>query len=249
MMKRLFLTAFVVLIGLVAVAQHSASSEESAQNDPQIEATTTPATSTELLIQKLEAIAADPVGRVVLTGCAFALFLSVPLLMISLLIFLVMFIFKYDDLQLWFNRRAGAPITPQQRLDKRLWRFVPFYASFCGGCWLIGAMGSVTGIVLGIALPILCWRLMVGQRVALWGNRRTARWEMIYLCYAGMTIFYLILLFCWAVVLYGCFKLVETFVTAPSRYTCGECDYYDQGYCNYHCKHVSDDRASCEHFD
>lgn len=246
MMKRLFLTAFVALIAFAALA---------AENDAQVEAAAASSTVTELLIQQLETIAANPIGKVVLLVSVFSLSLLLPLLMIALLIFALMFLFKYEDLRSWFDRRAGAQITPKDRFDALLWRFLPFYATIVIGAVLISEVGGAAVGVLAVAMPIICWRYMVRQRAALWGSRRVARWEMIYIVYAGFTILVGAILLWWALIYYLLFKVVKTFVTAPSRYTCGECSFYEphrdgsqNGYCNCRHKHVVADHSKCPDF-
>lgn len=259
MMKHLFLTVFAVLVSLVATAQSSAASDQAevpvVEHASQAEASAGSTTSTDLLIQKLETIAANPVGRVVFVGCAFALMLLTPIFMVTLLLFMLLFIFKYDGVKSWFDRRAGAQITPQDRFDKLLWRFVPFYATIVIGAVLLSEVGGTVVAVLAVAMPILCWRFMVGQRAALWGSRRIARWEMIYIVYAGFAIFLGAILLWWALIYYLLFKLVKTFVTAPSRYTCGECSFYEghrdgsqNGYCRCHHKFVVADHSKCSDF-
>lgn len=125
---------------------------------------------------------------------------------------------------------------------------MPFFATIVIGAVLISEVGGPVAAVIAVAMPILCWLYMVHQRTAFWGSRRIARWEMIYIVYAGFAIVMGMMLLWWAFLYYLVFKLAKTFVTAPSRYTCGECDYYDEGYCDCHSKRVSDRHPTCPDF-
>lgn len=166
----------------------------------------------------------------------------------SLAIFFLFFIFNFSGLKAWLNRKAGKDISPQDRFDKLLWRFIPFFATIAAGAALISEVGGVLSYVLAVATPIICWRFMVGQRAAHWGSRRAARWEMIYIAYAGYSVLFICLILWWALLLYLGFKVIHSFVTAPSQYTCKECYWYCDCYCEYYEKRVAENEPSCPKF-
>ncbi len=252
-LKRFFLTLIFVGLALSLSAQMPAASDGA--TDPIHHAGHETVATTEsavALIATIEQwIEAYPIVRVLLL----AILLLISLMVCSLGIFLLLFLFNFQGVSRWFNRKAGVCIIPQSRFDKLLWRFVPFYATIVIGAVLISEVGGAAVGVLAVAMPIICWRYMVGQRAAFWGSRRIARWEMIYIVYAGFAIFLGAILLWWALIYYLLFKLVKTFVTAPSRYTCGECSFYEghrdgsqNGYCRCHHKFVVADHSKCSDF-
>lgn len=252
-LKRFFLTLIALGMALTLWAQLPAASDgatDSINTDGQ-ETVAAVDSSNAFLTALSQSIEANPILRFSLL----AFLLLVILLVSSLGIFLLLFVLNFRGVSQWFNRKAGMCIIPQSRFDKLLWRFVPFYATIVIGAVLISEVGGVAVGVLAVAMPIICWRYMVGQRAAFWGSRRIARWEMIYIVYAGFAIFMGAILLWWALICYLLFKLVKTFVTAPSRYTCGECSFYEghrdgsqNGYCRCHHKFVVADHSKCSDF-
>lgn len=170
------------------------------------------------------------------------------LLVGSLALFFLIFVFNFKGLKAWFNRKAGKNIAPQDRFDKLLLRFVPFFATIAAGAALISEVGGAVSYVLAVAMPIICWRFMVRQRTAHWGSRRAARWEMIYIAYAGYAVLFVLLILWWALLLYLGYKVLYNFTTAPSTYTCKDCYWYQDCYCEYHEKRVAENDASCSKF-
>lgn len=176
----------------------------------------------------------------------FALLLYVFILTIP--VFAIFFVFKFDVLRKWFDKKAGMFITPYKRLDPKMWQFIPFLISLSIACLLISSMQNVLGLALGTVLLIGCPVVMVVLKSRILGRTRAAIWDVLYLLYAGYTILFLAVLLWWAVLLYLGFKLLETFLEAPSIYHCSDCYYFDNGHCDFHHKSVTGDKRSCKNF-
>lgn len=84
----------------------------------------------------------------------FALLLYVFILTIP--VFAIFFVFKFDVLRKWFDKKAGMFITPYKRLDPKMWQFIPFLISLSIACLLISSMQNVLGLALGTVLLIGC---------------------------------------------------------------------------------------------
>lgn len=182
----------------------------------------------------LQEFSTTSVGRVI---CILLLLVLLPLvlglylLVPAFVVFLVMFVFNFDALRKWFNKKAGANVVFYDRLDKRLWR-VPVLIGLLAVAVLIVREWPSAAIPVVLVMLIYCI-VRVRMRVAEYGSRKAAWLEIIYVLFAGYAVFMLCILFFWAIIIYFGVKLI----TEPSAssgssgkgggYTCYHCVYHD----------------------
>lgn len=183
---------------------------------------------------------------------------TLPLLMFpsTLILFAILFIFKFDTLTRWFDKRAGVNITPNKRLDKSLLKTIPSFVVLFVACVLM-AQGSVALGIVSITLIVGYVIFRVIYRTKQFGSFRVAVWDMLYYGYASFAILIIGVCLWWAALFVIGFKIAETFVSAPShRSKCRECGFYMQSYSGRHyCDRLRDrqveishDQEACKHF-
>lgn len=183
---------------------------------------------------------------------------TLPLLMFpsTLILFAILFIFKFDTLTRWFDKRAGVNITPNKRLDKSLLKTIPSFVVLFVACVLM-AQGSVALGIAAITLIVGYVIFRVIYRTKQFGSFRVAVWDMLYYGYASFAILIIGVCLWWAALFVIGFKIAETFVSAPShRSKCRECGFYMQSYSGRHyCDRLRDrqveishDQEACKHF-
>lgn len=183
---------------------------------------------------------------------------TLPLLMFpsTLILFAILFIFKFDTLTRWFDKRAGVNITPNKRLDKSLLKTIPSFVVLFVACVLM-AQGSVALGIAAIVLIVGYAIFRVIYRTKQFGSFRVAVWDMLYYGYASFAILIIGVCLWWAALFVIGFKIAETFVSAPShRSKCRECGFYMQSYSGRHyCDRLRDrqveishDQEACKHF-
>lgn len=210
MKKNLLLLVFALLGSSVSAQQLS----------PQMEG----------FIDSVEAFVSTDGGRVIGILIAFAFFAVAFALWLSLLLFVVMFVFKFDALRGWFNRKAGVDIVYGSRLDKRLWRFALFFALIAASALLVSYHPN-TIIFVAVAMLLYCI-VRVRARVVALGSRKAAWLEIIYVLFSGYTMLLLCVFFFWAIIIFLGIKLLSESSSSGSSgggsgYTCSSCIYHD----------------------
>ena len=231
-MKRLLLiTVFALMCCCVSAQQYPLFGEPLLLSSPAI--VDVPAGMDQFILS-LQEFSTTSVGRVVcilLFLMLLPLVLGVHLLVPAVVVFLVMFVFNFDALRRWFNKKAGANVVFYDRLDKRLWR-VPVLIGLLAVAVLIVREWPSAAIPVVLAMLIYCI-VRVRMRVAEYGSRKAAWLEIIYVLFAGYAVLMLCILFFWAIIIYFGVKLI----TEPSAssgssgkgsgYTCYQCVYHD----------------------
>lgn len=211
---------------------------------------------TEKIFAALNEISGTPLG-VVLAMLLLGVAVSLYALVIYIIVFLVRFIFKFDKLTRKFNRKAGMNVMPTKRLDKSLWAGLPFFVLFTISLAIFSEMKNVVLSLVVLALAIVYLFILVNRNTKIFGSRRAARWYVFFIIMAGYSVYFAGVLLWWALLLYLGFKLVYTFVTAPSNVAkcedCGYCDRYIDG--SYYCEcyrgklvEVHPKNEACKHF-
>ncbi len=219
-MKRNLLLPIFTLLGSSASAQ---------QPSPQMEG----------FINSVEAFVSTDGGRAVGLLIAFAFTAVVMTLLLSFLLFVVMFTFKFDALRGWFNRKAGMPVVNENRLGKHLLRFVLFFALVAVSALMLSSYPDTTIFVI-VAMLIYCI-VRVRMRVVALGSRKAAWLEVIYILFSGYAIIFLCTLCFWAVIIFFGIKLLTGLLTESgsssgnSGYSCSSCIYHDssEDWCTY----------------
>ena len=251
MMKRLLLLAgFILMCCCVSAQQHSLLEESfvlcnSANIDVSAEMND--------FVESLQEFSTTSVGRIV---CIVLLLVFLPvvlgvyLLVPAFLVFLVMFVFKYDALRRWFNKKAGVDIVSYNRLDKRLWRFVLFLGLFGVS---IAVISHWPGAALLVVPAMLLYCIIrIRMLVAMYGSRKAAWFEIIYVLFAGYAVMVLCMLFFWAIIIFFAVKLLtepssSSSSSGNSGYTCYHCIHHDssEDWCTAYKKRVSKDESAC----
>ncbi len=186
------------------------------------------------------------------------LLIAVPLYLFpfSLILFVILFVFKFDALTRWFDNRAGVKITPTKRLDKSLLKTIPSFAVLFIACAMI-AQGSVALAIVAVVLIVGYAIFKVIYRTKQMGSFRVAMWDILYYGYASFAVIMLGVLLWWAILFVIGFKIVETFISAPSNVAkCKNCGFYMRAYNGRHyCDRLRDHQVeisynqdACKHF-
>lgn len=191
-------------------------------------------------------IISNPIGKAVTLVVLLLLMLTVPVLTFCGLLFLIMFVFKFDTLTMWFNKRAGMTIAPDSRLSSKLLYFLLLILVIGAAYMILALMPNSTGAILGIGLAIVSLIAFITFRTMYLGRCRAAIWEFIYIVYAGYSIFFLATLLWWALLIFIAFKLLTDDST---KKCCCNCVHYGpNGYCSAHNMFVRDNTRACSKY-
>lgn len=231
MMKKLLLVAgFVLMCCCVSAQQHSFLGESFVLcNSAEF------GVSAEMgdFVAYLQEFSTTVVGRVI---CFLLLLVFLPfvlgvyLLVPAFVVFLVMFVFNFDALRRWFNKKAGVEIVSFDRVDKRFWRFALFLCLFAISIAVI-CHRPVAAILVVPAMLLYC-HMRVRKRVTMYGSRKAAWFEIIYVLFAGYAVMALCMLFFWAIIIFFGVKLLtepssSSSSSGDSGYTCDNCIHHD----------------------
>ena len=116
---------------------------------------------------------------------------------ILMFIFCVLYLFKYDALAAWFNRRAGCRIVPDKRLNLLLlYPLVVIVPMRVTAMAMPLDLGVMFGVGAGAALvAVLIRSTRIGFRAAVW--------ELIYAALSLVAVGYLLTLLVWVLVIYA----------------------------------------------
>ena len=173
---------------------------------------------------------------------------------VSIIAFLLLFVFKFEALREWFNKKAGVDIVPNKRLDKRLLYSLVFAGVLIAGALIIGEMPNATILVV-VAIAV-CLVLTIRWRMAKLGSGKAACLEIVYIALAGYTVLLLGMLFFWAIIIVLGLKILSSSGSSSGKgssgkggyvYRCRECKYFDhsESWCTNYKSRVSADDEVC----
>lgn len=157
---------------------------------------------------------------------------------VSIIAFLVLFVFKFEALREWFNKKAGMDIVPDKRLDKRLLWWLVFAGVIIAGALIISDMPDATVPV--VVAIIACFILVARWRMTKLGSGKAACLEMIYIALAGYTALLLGVFFFWLIIIVLGLKILASSGSSSGKgssgeggyiHTCRECAYFSDDGC------------------
>ena len=211
--------------------------------------------------ETLQAFAETPLGHITSLLILFTLLPISLTISISLIVFMVMFAFKFEKLREWFNKKAGMDIMPYDRLDKRLWRGFIFATLIIAATLLVSYMPDT--LIPAIAVIALYSIIAIRRRVARLGSGKAAFWEIVYIAFASYIVLLLGVLFFWVIIIILGAKLLAEAGSSSGKsssgkggyvYTCKECRHFNvnDGGTTYRCSAyghgVLRDNEACDAF-